>query len=424
MRDTHLAGMLALCAVLATFSAQAQRDNRSMETGVTNVINSDDADREHVENTLKDNAPQTTGDNGLPRFAVVGKERQFYLGIGAQFLGEGVFTWGDDMPSALDFTPSSLTPSTPGNRSNLQFAWQSSSVYLNFVAMPGTDNKIGLFFKGKFNADKTFKCSHFYAKYRGLTVGYTKSVFSDGASVPMTIDGEGPDGFADMTVFTANWQQKFTDHISGAIGIDAPVVSMTTGNSAVEINQRIPAVPMYLQYAWDSGSHIRVSGIVRPIQYRDAAEGKNSAMVGGGVQLSGVTHIAGGLSASFNGVYGKGIANYLQDDNDFQLDAVPLLKAGDMAAVKSFGATAGLTYVFSPKVSSNIVYSHLTNWLPDDSAASGSLYRYGDYVAANVIYSFNKFLSAGVEYDYGRRKSFDGEGLHANRLQCQLAVTF
>ncbi len=72
----------------------------------------------------------------------------------------------------------------------------------------------------------------------------------------------------------------------------------------------------------------------------------------------------------------------------------------------------------------NLTYSHLVNWLPDDAVVSDSQYRYGDYVAANVIYNINKFVSAGIEYDYGHRKDFNGNGLHANRLQCQFAVIF
>ncbi|MDE6791941.1 MAG: hypothetical protein K2J48_02495, partial [Muribaculaceae bacterium] len=70
------------------------------------------------------------------------------------------------------------------------------------------------------------------------------------------------------------------------------------------------------------------------------------------------------------------------------------------------------------------MYSHLTNWLPDNALISNDTYRYGDYVAANLIYTFNKFISAGIEYDYGHTKNFAGNPLHSNRIQAQLAVTF
>lgn len=408
-----------------TFPAAAQRDSRTMETGVTTVIG-DTTDVNNVEKTLKENAPQAPNDNGLPRFAIVGKEKKFYLGIGAQFLGEAAFTWGDNMPSPLLFTPSSLTPSTAGNGGSTGFGWQSSSVYMNFVAMPGTDNQIGLFFKGNFMGNNSaFGCFHFYAKYRGLTAGYTTSLFTDGAAEPMTIDFEGPNGYPFINLFTAYWQQNFTENFSGAIGVDAPTASLTTGAGTAQVNQRIPAVPVYVQYQWNGGaSHIRLSGLLRPLQYRNVKEESNKTIMGAGVQVSGMANVVGGLSVNFNGAYGSGIATYLQDDNGLGLDAVESTTPGKLAAVKTMGLTGGLSYAFSSKVSTNLTYSHLVNWMPDDAVTENSQYRYGDYVAANVIWNINKFVSAGIEYDYGHRKNFDGSSLHANRLQCQLAVTF
>lgn len=423
---TQVLFIVGLMAAGIPLSTMAQRDNRNMETGVTSLIHNDKTDPLTVEKHLKENAPKGSKDNGLPRFAIVGKDDSFYLGIGGQFLGEGMFTWGDEMASPVLFTPASMTPKTLGNGGRTQFGWQTSSIYMNFVAMPGSENRVGLFFKANFTGNNNaFNVYHLYAKYRGLTVGYTNSLFTDAAAEPLTIDFEGPNGYPYITLFTAYWQQNFTKNFSGAIGIDAPNASVTTNSSTEFINQRIPAIPLYLQYAWNEGnSHIRLSGIVRPMQYRNLTETSNKSVVGGGVQLSGMTDIVGGLSFNFNGAYGRGIGTYLQDDNGLGLDAVATKTPGKMAMVKTMGVTGGLSYRFSNNVSTNVTYSHLTNWLPKESSDQGEKYRYGDYVAANVIWNINKFVSAGLEYDYGHKKSFDGESLHANRLQCQFAVTF
>lgn len=418
--------MLILCAMCSvSITAYAQRDNR-YEKDVVSVLNSDTADVSRVERHLKENAPKSTKDNGLPRFAIVGKDHKYYISIGAQFLGEGVFDFGDNLSSSTLFTPSAITPASKGNRSSLGFGWQTSSIYLNVVAMPGTDNQVGLFFKGNFMGNNnSFNCFHFYAKYRGLTVGYTNSIFTDGAAEPMTIDFEGPNGYPFITMFTAYWTQNFTKNFSGAIGIDAPSTSITTGHESEDVKQRIPAIPLYLQYAWDGGnSHLRLSGLIRPMQYRNMAVQDNKVLTGLGVQLSGMAHIYGPLSLSYNAAYGKGISTYLQDDNGLGLDAVPSATVGEMNMVKSMGVTGGLNIALSSKVTSNLVYSHLTNWLSDHSVVDGSQYRYGDYVAANVIYNINKFVAAGIEYNYGHRKSFDKSSLHTNRLQMQFSVTF
>lgn len=425
MKKHYLLLTTALLAGTYSFSAFAQRDNRLETDDVVKPLIGEASSAE-IKEALQQNAPKTPNDNGLPRFAIVGKEHKFYLGIGAQFLGEAMFDFGDNMPSALDFTPSSITPKTPGNGGATRFAWQSSSFYMNFVAMPDNDNRIGIFFKAKFTGNNNgIKVSHFYGKYRGLTLGYTDSPFTDGDAMPMTIDSEGPNGSVSHSLFTAYWTQDFTKNFSGAIGIDAPSADITVGHSTSTVSQRIPAIPLYLQYAWDGGdSHIRLSGIYRPMQYRNVASEKNSTVQGAGVQLSGMFHIAGGLSAQYDATYGAGIGTYLQDDADLGLDAVATTDPGKMKAVKSMGLTAGLNYAITPKLSCNAMYSHLTNWLPEGAVVGSETYRYGDYAAANIIYTFNKFLSAGIEYDYGHLKDIAGQGLHSNRIQAQLAVTF
>lgn len=411
--------------LLTSLTSNAQRDNRA-EKGVVTVVNNDTVNARQVEKTLKENAPAAPNDNGLPRFALVGKHNQYYIGLGAQFLGEGVFDFGDNMSSPTLFIPSSITKAAPGNGGSLGFGWQSSSIYLNVVAMPGTDNQVGLFFKGNFMGNNNaFSVFHFYAKYRGLTAGYTTSLFTDGNAEPMTIDFEGPNGYPFINLFTASWTQNFNNHVSAAIGIDAPTASITTGDHSATVSQRIPAIPLYLQYAWNGGnSHIRLSGLVRPLQYRNLVKSENTTIVGGGVQLSGMAQVVGPLTFSYNAAYGKGFSNYLQDDNGLGLDAVATTEPGKIEGVKSMGLTAGLSYAFTPSLSANMVYSHLTNWLPDKAVVDGSQYRYGDYAVANIIYNVNRFVSAGIEYDYGHRKSFGGESLHSNRIQVQFGVTF
>lgn len=408
------------------FPASGQRDNRLHEVGVTSIIGNDSVESHKVEKVFKTNAPSAPNENGLPRFAIVGKDGKFYFGIGAQFLGEAVVDWGDEMPSPVLMVPAAITSASEGNRSSTRFGWQSSSIYMNFVAMPGDNDQVGIFFKANFMGNGNgFNVYHFYAKYRGLTAGYTTGVFTDAAAQPFTIDYEGPNGYPDLTLFTVYWQQSFKNNFSVAIGLDAPSASMTFGNLSSQVNQRIPAMPFYLQYAWNKcNSHVRLSGIVRPLQYRNLQLSKNKTLPGWGIQLSGITNVTDALSVQFNGVYGKGISNYIQDDNGLGLDAVEIAGTGKICTVASMGLTAGLTYALNPKLTLNSVYSHLLNSFHRASAIEGHTYRYGDYVSANLIYAVNKFVSTGIEYDYGHRCAVDGTSLHTNRLQCQLAVTF
>lgn len=395
---------------------------------VVSVIVGDENSAVDVQEEFIDNAPKRKNDNGLPRFAIVGKDNKFYLGLGASFLGEGVVDFGGDMPSPYAFVPSSITPATPGNGASLRFTALTSSFYINAVALPGTKDKVGLFFKAEINDgnDYGFDVSHFYVTYRGFQVGYTSSLFADGAAMPYTIDDQGPNGSANISLFTAGYTHEFTPSFTGAIGIDAPIADITAGDGTATVNQRIPAIPLYLQYGWDGGdSHIRLSGLVRPIQYRDLVAGKNHTPVGWGVQLSGLAKVLPALTLYYDATYGQGISNYLQDNTGLGLDAVPEAdRSGKCRLMNSMGLTAGMTINLTSRLSFNAVYSHVTNWAPSGTAPGEEQYRYGDYAAANLIYAVNKIIGVGVEYDYGHRKSFDDASLHSNRLQAQLSVTF
>ncbi|MDE6277277.1 MAG: hypothetical protein K2M06_04130 [Muribaculaceae bacterium] len=416
--------ILSLFSLLFSPATYGRRPVDSGKSVVSTLLN-DTADARRVEKALTTNAPAAPKDHGLPRFALVGKNHEFYLGVGAQFLGEAVFDIGDQIPSPLLFAPATLIAARPGSRESLGFAWQSSSIYLNFVAMPQTDNSIGLFFKGSFTGSgNNFSCYHFYARFRGLSVGYTSDAFTDAAAEPMTLDYEGPNGYPYATLFNASWTQKFGHGISAAIGIDAPSASISCGSTTGAVSPCIPAVPLYVQYAWGGdASHVRLSGLLRPFRYRNLVLDRNTTLTGLGAQLSGIVSIMPCVSFCGNIVYGSGIGSYIQDDAGLGLDAMPASEPGRMAMTRSLGLTAGLAWTISPRLCANLSCSRLANYPGKKATVPSDGYRHGEYLAANIIYTVNRFVSAGIEYDYGHRRNFGPQSLHTSRIQAQFALT-
>lgn len=417
---------ILLAGLAAMLSPGAAIASENDDEEIVTVVVGDKGVTDEVITELTDNAPQHRRESGLPRFAIVGHDNKFYMGIGAQLNGMASFDFGDQMPSSYNFIPSSMTRKVAGDGANLRFSAATSNIYLNVVALPGTENRIGLFFKGDFtNNNYGFNISHFYATWRGLTAGYTNSLFEDAAAMPFTIDNQGPNGSAAQTVMRGSWTQKFTPHFSGAIGIEGNTADMTVNGYTRQVTQRLPAIPLYLQYGWGGSSHLRASFIFRPMQYRNLEIAENKTPLGWGVQLSGLAELAPFATFYYSATYGRGIADYLQDDNGLGLDATPdLAKPGSLELTKSMGLTGGLGFQLSKKWESNLTYSHLTNWTNASARPADSTYRYGDYVAANLIYDLNRFLTFGLEYDYGHAKDWSGNSLHSNRLMGLLQVTF
>lgn len=412
-----------LCVAILVANANEAVDSIAVKSHVNVIIGSKENEQD-VENAFKENIPQDKSVAGMPHFAIVGKYKRFYLGIGANFKASASFDFGDEMPSELDFVPSQITPSTPGNGAITRFTAQSSAIYLNFIAMPNNPNKTGLFFSGNFKGENyRFKMSHFYIKYRGLKFGYTHSAFTDNNAVPFTIDDQGPAGEASMKTVVAMWTQPITKNIDFTIGIDAPKVSIedTTAYTHI-VNQRIPAIPLWLQYK-SNDNYIRASAILRTLQYRDLVQQQNRNVAGWGVQLSGLYELTHNIKLLGSANYGQGIANYVQDISDLNLDLLPDTDhAGKMYGTPSWAVTLGAELNFSDKFSSNLLYSRMNLCYKDIAGLDTNMVKHTQYVTANFIYNITYFIKLGIEYQWGYRKSIDGKSNHVNRLQCLFAV--
>ena len=317
-----------------------------------------------------------------------------------------------------------------GNGGLYQFSAATSSLYLNFVALPGTDNQLGVYFNFNLTGngnDYGFNLYYAYIKYRGFTVGYDFSLFSDMAAIPPSIDNEGPNALTAIPKGVVDYRHSFGKHWSIGAGIEMPIASATPSSSTYTVNQRVPDIPAYAQYSWNNGkSWVRVSGILRNMLYHDIPAAKNRNCVGWGVKVSGSASLLPWLTAYYQAAYGKGITSYFQDLYEGGLDMTP---AGDghLRGVKAWGGYLGLQYTISPKVYATTTYSHLRNYARRYQGGAtpwGEQYKYAQYALANVIWNITGQISTGIEYIYGRRVDMNGISRHDNRLQTMLQVTF
>lgn len=156
--------------------------------------------------------------------------------------------------------------------------------------MPGNENKVGAYISGHFTGlGNAFKLAHAYVTYRGFTIGHTASLFEDGAAAPPTIDDEGPCGLVG-TNNLIDYTHSFGKQFKAGVGVEISTQSITTDATTGEVSQRIPDIPAYVQYSWSDGNGwLRLSGLMRNIQYRDLLADKNRNKVCWGAKLSGST---------------------------------------------------------------------------------------------------------------------------------------
>lgn len=416
--------LLLIAAALLSFSGYAQESARFITT----------VDSVNIYNIMVENAPQRVNFKDVPRFTLVGKDSKFYLGMGANVKMVGDFDWGSPITNPNIFAPKDIPMATDaGNKSQTLFSVGQSNIYWNFVALPGSKNQVGLFFDVIFlgtTSKPVIEIHHLYMKYRGFTAGYVVSTFTDLKAEPYSIDFGGPNAMTLVRHPNIYYTAKFgKDKMwSAQLGLDMPnMASFTTSSVEKKINQRMPDIPFFIQRSWAEGKGwLRASAIFRDLQYRYDGDGGgkigNKGELGWGVKLSGKTPIVGGLSANWEGTYGRGIASYIQDLSGEGLDLVSKANSDKMQAVPVWGAYGSLQYEFGKCAFINFTYSQVRTYA-DPFADRGELYKYGQYVTSNLIFNVSSFAQIGVEYLWGRRMNYNGVQAHDNRLMLMLNVS-
>lgn len=425
-----LSASLLICAATPQISAQPQEPDNYEELSIK-IDQFNDTTETFI--TLHENAPKIKGTPDVPRFAVHGKEGKYYMGIGANIKAVALYDFGSPISNDNLFTTSAIPMNlAPGNGGEFNFSAQQSNIYLNVVALPGSKNQLGAYVSINFlGNDYAPNLQLAYLKYRGFTAGYNYSLFTDAAASPATIDYEGPNAFTCQIHGNIYYEHPFgkKKEWKAGIGIDMPAMSSTYSTHTAAVTQRVPDIPFYIQRSWCGGKGwLRVSGIVRNLYYRNESAQKNVDRVGWGIKASGMTPVAGGLTAYYQAVYGKGIASYIQDLGGTGMDLMPDPdNASRLDAVKAWGGFGALQYNFSPKLSCTAIYSHVRAYAKqysDSSVPWNSGYKYAQYILGNMFYNVNSIVQVGVEYIYGRRVDFDGSQAHDNRLQAMLQVSF
>lgn len=380
-----------------------------------------------VVRVLVQNAPDYFNAPDMPRFAIVGKERKFYLGIGGFVKASVSYDLGHPIDNPLCFVTSAIPmDNVPGNGALVQMNAGASNLFFNFVALPHTKNQIGAYVNFDFSgngANYGFSLKSAYFTYKGFTLGYKPSLFTDGAASVPTVDQQGPNAMTFVFNTVLNYQYAINKHWSVGAGLEMPNVNATYDDYTYGVNQRIPDIPFYLQYSWADGqAWLRLSGLVRNMYYRDKNTGTTKDEIGYGIKLSGVSFLARNLKLYSQCIYGKGVGSYIQDMQGLGLDMIPTETNGTLESVAAWASYVGLQWKISPKFSVSSTYSMVDAFLPDYAPAS--TYKHAQYVVSNMFYNITPSVQAGVEYLWGCRENADGNFKQDTRLQSAVRVNF
>ena len=445
----------ALCAILAatTVSAYAQDIPEIKDDAGNRVSFVKTSQDTTVYNILEKDRSKNVNEIPVPHFAIHTANNKFVMTIGAQINPIIGADLGSDLykqeGAGINFVPSQIAiPSVSGRKSDFFINALNASIDLQVVGFGGTKDQITGYIKLATNGnDKTIELNKAYVTWRGLTAGLKHSLFQDESVVPPTIDPQGPNGLVANTVNEIGYVSPSFKGFSFGIGLDMPTYYSASGHywgtdyktwagrniegEAVcdpeAYSFQAPDIPLYAEWGADPMNRIRLSGILRPMIYRDLLHDHRCTTLGWGLSHSGNINPVKPLIFYLQATYGKGIGAYIQDLAGMPISFVPKNDhPGHMTPTPMMGWSAAMTYNINDKWQINVMGSQARIWHVSDyaehEATDGEInnYKYGYYGAANVFYNLSSYFQLGLEYDYGYRKSWDMGSAHDNRIQFQV----
>lgn len=417
--------ILVIAAAASSMSAVAQNKKDWDET---NVIVIGDSQNEVIQYQVTEffqkslrQGPQQVG---MPKFLISDKKGKAVFAIGGFVNFRTAYDFNNVIDNTDFVTYNIPMTATPSNAARLRMDVSTSRLYFKALIATPSGKPIETYIETDFRGTNySLRLREAYVSWNGITVGQTVTTFCDMSASFNTIDFEGPNGYTYGRNLMIQYKKDWKSGWSIGLAAEMPVVSATPGTNVYIIPQRVPDIPVYVQYAWNNGaSHIRTSGIIRNMFYEDKISNSTIDQIGWGAQLSGVWQVNKNTSLYGQFVYGEGITPYIQDLAGNGLDMTPEPNhVGKLNAVRTTSWLAGVQYNITPKMPITLGYSQV---MVMDNNNNPNQYKLAQYVVGNLFYNFNKSLSVGVEYLYGTRYDQNNDFGHSNRVQASVQLNF
>lgn len=361
-----------------------------------------------------------------PYFLFMSKDSNLAMGMGGMVRMRGYLDWGGAIGQPA-FAPA-LIPMHRDPAKDKYFGTTPAGTALYFRLL-GRNSKIGdfqFYIEMNFNGYESRDChlKKSYAIINDWTIGLASSTFGDNLALPPVIDASGPNAKMAASPVLVRWMHSFRNKYTVALSVETPSDAIQTQAGVTEkVNQWIPDFAAFGQINWGPSNHLRLSGILRALPYRNLIEGRNRTVWGWGLQASTTFHPLPQITVygAFNCGHG-----YASLGGDWLFGAYDLIPdphtPGRLFAPFAFGGWGSVQYNFTSDffVSATVSGARYAPGIdpgPDE-------YRSGLYMAYNAYYYLTPRISFGAEFNLGRRRNFSGQTGWARRFGMLAAFSF
>lgn len=370
-----------------------------------------------ITKALQGNMPIDPDFNTNRQFVLVGQDDDYALSIGGTVRLTGLYERDADNKEAIDM------------------CLDNSNIVFNFVGKTPKDNIIGVFIGLVFNADnKKYvpALDHAYLRYNSLTLGNTYTTYNDPIASLFTIESTAPVASGNASSFIIRWEPKIRNWRFGS-GIEQVRYSYTYANpdSLSGIDQRIPDVPLFISYEPSDKWHLRLSGVLRGLEYEITDNSpyhinpSRSVAFGWGVKLTGHFNFYP-VKGYWMIQTGKGSASFQSGNRNKGLDLVPSAD-GKMTTPWGIGATLGVQINWLPSLYSVFKGSYLRNYIDTFEDANNTYEKLNLHMAnakVNLLYEIHKILCVGIEYCLSYNMTTIGKEFMSHRVLAMMYVSF
>ncbi|MBD5207203.1 MAG: hypothetical protein HDS79_02890 [Bacteroidales bacterium] len=365
-------------------------------------------------------------DPDAPYFLFMSKEGGLSMGVGGSVRMRAYYDWNGAMPTP-SFAPYTIPiPANPLSMRHFSTTPAGTGLFFRVIGYNKTIGNYQLYVETDFTGyqSRDLRLKKAYAMVRDFTIGYATSTFSDPAAQPVVIDAGGNNNKFSNTSVLVRYMPCFRKKWYLGVSLETPSSAIDqTGVSAKPRSEWLPDFAALAQYEWAQGQHVRVSGVLRTLPYRDLTTDKNHNQIGWGLHLSSVSHPAYNFTAYANFSIGRGIAGLGGDMQYGRYDLVqdPTI-SGELYAPMTIGWCAGLQYNFRPDffISATASQTHLSLRKP----APMEDYKSGTFACLTAFWNILPRISAAAELDYGRRANISGIARNAWRINAMCAFSF
>jgi len=324
------------------------------------------------------------------------------------------------------YVPSSFPSSTTPSSKNATVSARPSRFF--WETRHGTRDNAGSTVKTYFEFDffsnydrNSIRLRQFYGQYKNILVGQSWSAFSDPDAFPDTLEFEGPPGI----IAARNPQVRFTKPLNKAHSIGVSVEKSGTDTpfgtpfGAPVGTSNFPDLVGFYRYENTHG-HLHVAGLFRSVGgiVPNTTVPDLSNHVGGyGLSVSNTWTLGSKNSIVFQGILGKGISNYYNDNFGLGTD-VGFAADGHLVATPTGSAQGGYTHHWTKMVRSTFSYGYTR--INNTATDPGTTYHVSHYATGNVIVQPTTSLLFGGEYIYGSLERKNGFKWNAPRIQASV----